>query len=251
MLGHQETKENDLRVAFLAAAEYMTRIRIEDATRTQDLMRIEQALGTPMNLTALGRLMAKLQIVMTGGPRPFALEGLAQRFLTNVSDGVNFAPGELGLASTNVEVTYPSMTGTDGATADLNSMVRRIPADPVLRGAGTPYAELRPFDGNLTRPLLTLAGTGDLQTPVSQQQALKRSVMAADRKDLLVQRLIRSAGHCNFSLREQSRAFDDLVRWVRDGKRPAGDDVLGDLRNAGLKFTDPLRAGDPGSLATQ
>jgi len=243
----QET--NDLRVAFRAAAEYVTGIRIEDATRSQDLARIEQALGTPMNYTALGRVMANLQVMMTGGPRPFVDEGLAQRFLTNVSDGVNFIPGELGLASTNVETMYPALDAV--ATADLNRRVRRIPADPVLRGAGTPYVELRPFDGLLTRPLLTLAGTGDLQTPVSQQQALKRSVMAAGTDQLLVQRLIRSAGHCAFSIREQARAFDDLARWVRDGKRPSGDDVLGDLRNAGLKFTDPLRTGDPSTLATQ
>ena len=58
---------------------------------------------------------------------------------------------------------------------------------------------------------------------------------------------MRSAGHCTFSVQEQIAAFDDLVKWVRQGVRPDGDEVLGDLTNAGLKFTQPLRAGDPGT----
>ena len=65
----------------------------------------------------------------------------------------------------------------------------------------------------------------------------------------LVQRLMRSAGHCTFSAQEQIAAFDDLAKWVRQGVRPEGDEVLGDLTNAGLKFTQPLRSGDPGTSA--
>ena len=44
------------------------------------------------------------------------------------------------------------------------------------------------------------------------------------------------------------KAFDDLVKWVRQGTRPEGDEVYGDLRNAGMKFTDPLRPNDPGGV---
>jgi hypothetical protein len=43
-------------------------------------------------------------------------------------------------------------------------------------------------------------------------------------------------------------AFDALVRWARKGVKPDGDDVLGDLRKAGMKFTNPIRPGDPGTL---
>ncbi len=63
-----------------------------------------------------------------------------------------------------------------------------------------------------------------------------------------MQRIYRIGGHCGFSVPEQSRAFDDLVRWVRDGVKPAGDSVVGDLRDAGRQFTNPLREGDPGGL---
>ncbi len=44
------------------------------------------------------------------------------------------------------------------------------------------------------------------------------------------------------------KAFDDLVKWVREGTRPEGDEVEGSLEKAGLKFTDPLRPNDPGGL---
>jgi hypothetical protein len=43
-------------------------------------------------------------------------------------------------------------------------------------------------------------------------------------------------------------AFDDLVKWVHQGAKPLGDDVEGDLSNAGMKFTQPLRPNDPGGL---
>jgi len=45
-----------------------------------------------------------------------------------------------------------------------------------------------------------------------------------------------------------AKAFDDVVKWVREGARPQGDDVMGDLRDAGRRFTNPLRPGDPGGL---
>ena len=84
--------------------------------------------------------------------------------------------------------------------------------------------------------------------PVVSAQALQRAVNSAGRGDLLVQRLIRSTGHCTFSGAEQARAFEDLVKWVRIGERPEGEDILGDLSNAGRKFTTPLRPGDPGGI---
>ena len=80
-------------------------------------------------------------------------------------------------------------------------------------------------------------GTGDLFVPVFLQQTLSRAVTAAGKQDLLVQRLMRIPGHCGFSLPEQIRAFDDLVAWVRKGTKPAGDNVFGDLSNAGMTFT--------------
>jgi len=105
-----------------------------------------------------------------------------------------------------------------------------------------------PFDGRLERPTLTMHGTGDLFVPIFLEQSLKRAVAAAGKDALLAQRIYRIAGHCGFSQPEMIKAFDDLVAWVHKGARPAGDDVNGDLSNAGLTFTDPLRPNDPGGI---
>ncbi len=237
----QET--SDLRVAFRAAAELITGVPLNEASVAADIARMEEILGTPPSYTAKGRQLASLQIEMTGGPRPFALEGLARRFMENVRVGTVTSPIELVHASTNVHTKYLIGSGVGLSADEINTRARRIPGDP-----GTPYAELKAFDGKLTRPLLTIQGTGDLQVPISQQQAIKLSVVAAGAQQHLVQRIMRIPGHCAFSPQEETRAFDDLVSWVRDGVRPEGDDVLGDLRNAGLRFTNPLRPGDPGGV---
>jgi hypothetical protein len=91
-------------------------------------------------------------------------------------------------------------------------------------------------------------GTGDLYVPIHLEQTLNLAVTAARQERLLVQRVYRSAGHCGFSVPEEARAFDDLVAWVRDGVKPPGDNVMGDL-GAGRQFTDPARSNDPGTLS--
>ena len=80
------------------------------------------------------------------------------------------------------------------------------------------------------------------------EQSLKHAVVKAGRQSLLTQRIMRIAGHCGFSQPEQIKAFDDLVAWARQGKKPEGDEVDGNLSSAGMKFTEPLRPNDPGGL---
>ena len=84
--------------------------------------------------------------------------------------------------------------------------------------------------------------------PIFLEQSLKRAVVASGREALLAQRIYRIAGHCGFSQSEMTRAFDDLTAWVHKGTKPEGDEVYGDLSNAGTKFTDPLRPNDPGGI---
>jgi hypothetical protein len=111
------------------------------------------------------------------------------------------------------------------------------------------YPENADLTGKIERPFLTIHGTGDLFVPISMEQSYRRKVDAAGAGDLLVQRAIRRAGHCVYSQDERIAAFDDLVSWVRDGKKPAGEDLLGDLSDAGRTFTKPLLDGDPGGEA--
>ena len=136
-----------------------------------------------------------------------------------------------------------SKLGITGAELDAN--VRRLGKDESIYQA---FEETRPLSGKIERPLLTLYTTADFIVPVINAQALQRAVDSAGRSDLLVQRYIRAAGHCGYSGQEQSQAFHDLVNWVRLGQRPEGDNVFGDLSDAGRKFTNPLRPGDPGTI---
>jgi hypothetical protein len=120
-----------------------------------------------------------------------------------------------------------------------------------MRSANGPYEEIVPFDGKIERPVITMHGTGDLFVPISLEQTLRRAVEGSGNGRFLAQRVYRVAGHCGFSQPEMIRAFDDLTKWVRQGVRPEGDDVNGDLRNAGMKFTDPIRPNDPGGVTVK
>jgi hypothetical protein len=206
-------------------------------------------LGQPPDYTEKGRQLASVEINISGGPRPFAVEGLTSRFISNISGGALAG----GTSPSNRAVTnagYKYAIDLDlGLSADtLNASVRRKSADPEIRNPMGPFDELVPFDGKIERPLLTMHGTGDLFVPIHLEQVLNRAVTAAGKTDLLVQRVYRIAGHCGFSVPEQARAFDDLVNWVRNGAKPKGDNVFGDLSDAGKTFTTPLRANDPGTV---
>lgn len=236
-----------------AAAEAITGIKFVDpATVTADVGKIASLVGEPPSYTEKGRQLASVEIEISGGPRPFAAEGLRSRFIQNISGGaLAGSQTPSNRAATNANVTYRLDESLGLSSEKLNALVRRKPADLSMRSASGPYDELVPFDGQLERPVLTMHGTGDLFVPIHLEQILRRAVTAAGRDNLLVQRVYRIPGHCSFSVPEQARAFDDLVRWVRDGVRPEGDSVFGDLRDAGRRFTEPLREGDPGGLTVR
>jgi hypothetical protein len=221
----------------------------QPSTVSDTTKKMTDILGTPPDYTAKGLQLASVEIQLSGGPRPFAMDGLKSRFLQNIS-GAALAGGTSpsNRAVSTEKVRYSIDDGL-GLTADrLNSGARHKSPDMSVRGPMGPFDELVPFDGQIQRPLLTMHGTGDLYVPIHLERALKRAVSDAKHDDLLTQRIYRIAGHCGFNATEQARSFDDLVKWVRDGVKPSGDDIMGDLRDAGRTFTSPLREGDPGAL---
>lgn len=68
--------------------------------------------------------------------------------------------------------------------------------------------------------MLNLHDSGDLLVPLSMEQDYAREVAAHGRSNLLVQRVIRGADHCDFSPREVADAWQSLVHWERAG--PSG-----------------------------
>ena len=241
----------DFFAATAGAAEVITGVQVKLDTMQADLAKMNEMLGKPPDYTEKGRQLASVEIQISGGPRPFAMEGLASggRFAGNINPAAlagGTTPSNRAVMTTHIK--YAIDDGL-GLTADaLNKGARRKALDAEVRNPMGPYDELVPFDGKLERPTLTLHGTGDLFVPIVLEQTLKRAVVAAGKESLLAQRIYRIAGHCGFSQPEMIKAFDDLITWVHKGTKPAGDDVSGDLSKAGLTFTDPLRPNDPGGI---
>ncbi len=241
----------DFFAATAGAAEVITGVQATLDTMQADVTKMNEILGKPPDYTGKGRQLASVEIQISGGPRPFAMEGLASggRFAGNINPGAlagSTTPSSRAVMTTQIK--YGVDEGL-GITADtLNKNARRKPLDAEIRNPMGPYDELVPFDGKLERPLLTMHGTGDLFVPIFLEQALKKAVVAAGKESLLAQRVYRIAGHCGFSQAEMIKSFDDLAAWVHKGTKPAGDEVYGDLTNAGMTFTNPLRPNDPGGI---
>lgn len=171
---------------------------------------------------------------VTGGNRPLFDIGLS--FGGSYVGGTY---GNLGVDGTltgilnryNIDtrnITYV-VDGDTATSAALNTNVPKIAPDAdwnrlrrdgmrwVPVAAGKPYA-----------PMVSIHTLGDLFVPFSMQQVYRNRVVAngAVRADRVVQRAIRGATHCDFTDAEMQTAFDDMVTWVKQGAKPAGDDVL-------------------------
>ncbi len=213
------------------------------------LTELPRLLGAPDAPTEQGRQFASVIKLLTGGPRPFFAEGFREQYIVNF--GLVMIDPERRLlvnrAATNTDTDYAIDAGLGVTAEELNAGVRRYASDPEARNAET-HPDAVPTTGRIRVPLLTLHNTGDLFVPISMEQSYRAKVEAAGKGDLLVQRAIRAGGHCKFSEQELTAAFADLVAWVKDGTKPKGEDLTGDLTNAGLEFTNPLRSGDPGGI---
>jgi pimeloyl-ACP methyl ester carboxylesterase len=212
--------------------------------------------GAPPTLTAAGRTWSAVVERRTGGVRP-GFDGAfaywnAARSLEPLSDLpflFGLYPGLTGgtenIAAGNVSgnqfTFYRSTDGPWPTTAEwrLNASVLRVhPAVPPSRDlSGVPRVSGRP-----AVPVLSMHDVGDLFVPFSMEQVYARRAAANGRAGLFVSRAIRGVGHCDFTAAELTRGFDDLVRWVDSGRRPAGDAVLDRRAVAsaafGCRFTD-------------
>jgi hypothetical protein len=239
----------DYYAAMSAAAEVVTGVQFHADTVQQDVAKMSELLGKPPDYTDKGRQMASVEIQVSGGPRPFAMEGLTSRFLANMATSQAALLGSTTPSNRAIDtahITYAIGDGLGLAADTLNARARRKAGDPAVRSASGPYEEIVPFNGKIARPVMTMHGTGDLYVPIFLEQTLKRAVRSAGNEKLLTQRIYRIGAHCQFSQPEMIKAFDDLVAWVKTGTKPQGDEVEGDLSNAGMTFTNPLRPNDPG-----
>lgn len=227
---------------FVAAGAYVAGVTQAEFAAMPDRARvIDDRILPALRDPAAHARFEDIVIALTGGPRPFAREGL------HLEEETNWSRARLQLSAgliSNAGVTYDLGAGSGLASGAFNrDAIRMSLNDAVARAF---YAG-NEATGDLRIPLLTMHTTGDGQVPVSQAQILQRRVAGAGKGDLLVQRLYADASHCGFSTPEWEDGLKALVAWVEDGHKPAGDDVLAtDLTGAGSRF---ILAPRPGSAA--
>ncbi|WP_433133416.1 hypothetical protein ACQPWW_15750 [Micromonospora sp. CA-240977] len=199
---------------------------------TNAVPRIQVALGLagltptgPDTTTERGRQLRAVTVNRSGGPRPGADAAFAvwKDFLFSISvptgsgDSPAQRPGQL---STNLLTRY-----TPNSPVNVNATVRRVAPENVVQRLLPTLTEVPRIAGRPSAPVLSLHGLGDLFVPFSMEQAYATDVARNGRSGLVVQRAIRATQHCEFTPAEAGAAWDDLVSWVRTGKRPAGDTV--------------------------
>lgn len=181
-----------------------------------------------------GAQYASVMKNLTGGSRPLFDIGLSFGGSYVAGTYANFGvdgtlTGLLTRYSLDTSgITY-TIDGDAAASAALNTAAPRVTQDAnnnPLRRDGlrwVPLLNARPY-----APVVTIHTLGDLFVPFSMQQIYRQKLVAAGtaRADRVVQRAIRGATHCDFTNAEMAQAFDDMIKWVKQGTKPAGDDVL-------------------------
>ncbi|HEY8605625.1 MAG TPA: alpha/beta hydrolase [Noviherbaspirillum sp.] len=184
--------------------------------------------------TAQGVLLAQAVKNLTGGERPVFNIGFANTALQNVvwgtfgSDGtVNGILNKNTLDTNRFVYQFDNDPAQSATEANFNASVQRLTAAPDanrLRRDGLRW--IPKVNGEFKVPVVSLHTLGDMYVPFSMQQIYRQRAEAQGNGDLLVQRAVRAPSHCDFTVREQTEAFDAMINWAENGVKPAGDDVL-------------------------
>lgn len=105
-----------------------------------------------------------------------------------------------------------------GDDVALNRSVKRYTASPSAREYVQQYATPT---GRITDPMITIHTTSDALVLGNDVTAYEVPAALAGTSDRFVARFVEADGHCNFTPVHVGTAFDALLAWARDGKRPA------------------------------
>jgi pimeloyl-ACP methyl ester carboxylesterase len=105
-----------------------------------------------------------------------------------------------------------------GDDVALNRAVKRYAAVPAAQEYIRQYATPT---GRITDPMLTIHTTSDALVLGNDVTAYEVLAAQAGTSDRFVARFVEATGHCNFTPAHTGTAFDALLAWARDGKRPA------------------------------
>lgn len=189
----------------------------------------------PSKTTPVGEQVKAVVMNLSGGARPlfdagFASEGIQRSIWDTSFGGDGTIAGVLAKQGTDTrEVVYqldadPAQSAEEQAlNAGIYRLTRAADANPV-RSDGVRWVPA--VNGEFDVPVITLHTLGDLFVPLKMQQIYRQRAIAKGSDDKLVQRVIRGVGHCEFTLSEQTDAFDALVAWEEQGVKPKGDEML-------------------------
>ncbi|MEU2249637.1 hypothetical protein [Streptomyces sp. NPDC019224] len=192
--------------------------------------------------TVAGRQYQQMLTELTGGPRPAAEAALGIYADAMLAGGL---PAIAGHQAQNLTTRYKPT-----APVDINPTVERVAPDSWDERNSMALNDMPRVLGKPGVPVMSLHTMDDMLVPLSMQQTYTRQLAANGQFDLLVNREIRSAMHCDFSDMELGKAWKDLTSWVERREaygekvaRPAGDDILDRTTVAspafGCRFTDP------------
>lgn len=199
--------------------------------------------------TAQGDKLKQVVKNLTGGQRPMFDIGFAGPY-TGTVWGTFGRDGKMqGILNDDVVSTerFVYQFDNDAAlSADekaFNLFIYRVKATPDANRPRTDGLRWVPkANARITVPVVTIHTLGDMYVPFSMEQIYRRRANALGTSKWLVQRAIRGVAHCDFSISEQTAAFDAMALWEQKGVKPAGDDVLDPSVVAsptyGCRFTD-------------
>lgn len=181
--------------------------------------------------TAQGAKYLSVLQNITGGPRPMFDLGIAfggsfpSAYGTFGSDGTVTGILNKNVLDTNA-YTYTIDGDTAGSTALNASALKLTAAADANRLRRDGLRWIPKINGEFKIPVVSIHTLGDLFVPFSMEQTYQKRVAAKGNSTWLVQRAIRGVSHCDFTTAEQVEAFDDMIKWERDGIKPTGDDVV-------------------------
>ncbi|MDN8616618.1 alpha/beta hydrolase family protein [Variovorax ginsengisoli] len=189
------------------------------------------SMATPVALTPTGVKYASVIQNLTGGPRPIFSLGLAYGGSFSAVWGVFGGDGTItGILNKSVIDTNRFTYIVDGdatTSSQINASVLKLTAVADANRLRTDGLRWIPkANGEFKIPVVTLHTLGDLYVPFSMEQIYQKRVAAKGNSGWLVQRAIRGATHCDFTVAEQVAAFDAMIKWEGGGPKPAGDDVV-------------------------
>lgn len=119
-----------------------------------------------------------------------------------------------GFPAGNEQTIYSGFGYKDN---DLNKNIHRYSADPEALELAVEY---HTTTGEISYPVLALHNTYDEIVPVHNYKHYEELTTIKNTSHLYRQQYIMRDGHCYFENEEVEKAFDQLLKWIKEGKYP-------------------------------